>query len=138
MIIDKLAEFSDAQTVTATGASTNHMDLSVAGRDISPDEQLYLHITVEAIDASSGDETYSVALQMDDNSSFSSATSVGSQTIPRTAAVGQKYELPIPTGVTERYVRVYATLGGTTPSLTYNAFITNKRMPVHTAYADAI
>jgi hypothetical protein len=65
MILDKQLEFSSAQAVTATAASTNLIDFS-AVRDMGTGTQLYVVCvcTVAMTDASS-DSTLAVALEGD-------------------------------------------------------------------------
>ena len=124
MIMDKLGEFSDGQALTATAASTNTVDL-LADRNIGRGETLWIVITLDVgADDTTGDETYSVAVQTDDNSSFSSATTIGTITINRGDAAGTKYVFAMPYN-NERYLRLNYTLGGTTPTVTLNAWITN-------------
>jgi hypothetical protein len=128
MIMDKTLLFSDAQAITADAASTNTVDLGATGtiygagsamvRDIGPGSKVPLVVTVT--------ETYNnltsmtIAIQVDDNTSFSSATTVWgpmSYTLAQLAA-GAKYLLPdaIPVGTNERYVRLYYDITGTAPS----------------------
>jgi hypothetical protein len=135
-IIDSQQMFSDSQNLTATGASTNIIDTAsvpqnfigtfTAERRIGTGEPLVFVIHVLAIDAASADETYTATFQTDDNSGFSSATQLGEiVTIPRASAIGTKFIRTIPAGLaTERFLRINYTLGGTTPSLTIDAYIT--------------
>ncbi|UQO04992.1 hypothetical protein L0Z13_11620 [Burkholderia multivorans] len=86
MIIDSLLEFSRAQALTATGASTNIIDLG-SDRDIGPGQPLWAVIAVQvAADNTTGDETYSIALQTDDNAAFSSPTTIAT-VAPAAAAI---------------------------------------------------
>lgn len=126
MILDSQNLYSDAQALTATAASTNLIDHG-ADRNLGIGEPMALVITIDvAADGTTGDETYSAQLQTDDNSGFSSATSVGGAvSIPRTTAVaGTKYVMAVPPDTTfERYSRVNFTLAGTTPTVTLTAFL---------------
>lgn len=65
-----------------------------------------------ALTDSGSDSTVTVALEQDDNTSFSSATAVQTLcTIAATAAIGTKYYAVIAPGIiTERYIRVYYTM----------------------------
>lgn len=111
MLIDTLNEFSDSQAVTASAASTNVIDLGAA-RNQAIGEELYLHIKCVEDATAAGAATVTFALQVDDNASFSSAS-----TIYTTAAIGKAtlvdgYEVVrvrVPKG-TERYMRVYYTV----------------------------
>lgn len=125
MILDGQNLYSDAQALTATAASTNIIDHG-ADRNLGIGEPMAVVITVGvAADGTTGDETYSAQVQTDDNASFSSATSVaGAVTIARGTAAGTKFVVAIPPDTTiERYTRVYYTLGGTTPTVTVDAFM---------------
>lgn len=121
--IDSRTSFSTDQALTATAVSEDHYDL---GSDINVGRgnDLYVHIILKAAaDGANADETYSVALQTDDNSGFSSATDLATVNIPRGSAAGFATYLVIPQD-TERYLRLNYTLGGTTPSTTVDAFVT--------------
>lgn len=119
MFLDALNSYSRNQNLTATGNSTNIIDHGGNGRDIGIGEQLYLVVNVKA--ASGTSPTLAVALQTDDNDSFSSAASLTAKAA--VAAVdGLQIVLPIPPGV-ERYTRVAYTLAGTSPDITLDAHI---------------
>ena len=111
MIIDRFNEFSDAQAVTVTAASTNVVDLLAGGR--IEGKPYYAHIKVNTTVTADGAATVTFALQTDDDEAFGSAT-----TLYTTAAIGKAtlvagYEvvrlslngLPL-----ERYVRGYYTV----------------------------
>lgn len=141
MIIDNQNLLSDAQALTASGASTNLIDLG-SDRDFGVGEPMAVVVTVDvAADGTTTDETYAFAIQTDDNASFSSATTLESRTIGYASlTAGSQHVLNFPSdGSCERYVRLYATLGGTTPTITFTAFVTpvsaiqNNRL-----YADGI
>jgi uncharacterized protein YdbL (DUF1318 family) len=108
MYQDAHNQFSSAQAVTATAASTNLIDLG-AIRNMGVGENLYLVVvcTTAMTDAGS-DSTLAVTVETDDNSSFSSATTT--QTIGTFAAVsaaGTKLVARIqPDQMNERYVRL--------------------------------
>lgn len=139
-IIDVQQMFSDNQNLVATGASTNIIDTAsvpqnfigtfVAERRLGVGEPLALVITVLAIDATSADETYTATFQSDDNSGFASAAQIGEIiTIPRASAVGTRFIRAIPPGTaTERFLRINYTLGGTTPSINVDAYLTPMSM----------
>lgn len=127
MIMDERLLFSDGQALTGTAASTNVVDLTTA-RQIGKGRPLYLVITLDvAADDTTGDETYSAQLQTDDNEAFSSAASLGGAiTITRGDPAGTKYVATIPYENVERYLRINYTLGGTTPTVTLNAWLTDQ------------
>lgn len=123
MFIDNQTVLSDAQALTASGASTNVLDLAAAGF-LGAGEPLAVVLWVDvAPDGTTGDETYVVKLQSDDADTFGSATDLPNKTvtIPRTTAVaGTVYVIDLdPNDITERFLRAYATLAGTTPSITF-------------------
>lgn len=124
MITDAQQYFSSSQALTATAASTNLIDLNVAG-DLFPGEPLDVQINVNvAADFTTGDETYAFSLETDDNAAFSSPLTILSKTVAAgSLTLGSKVMLPIP-NTAERYLRVKYTLGGTTPSVTTTAFLT--------------
>lgn len=137
MLIDSRLEFSDGQALTATAVSNNVVDLGL-DRDIGPGVPMFVIITVQvAADDANANETYEAALQTDDNVSFSSASELASVTIPRGAAIGDVFVIAVPP-TNERYLRLNYTLGGTTPSVTLNASLSNQLPKAWRAYADAI
>lgn len=140
MILDAQLQFSDGQALTSSGASTNLIDLG-ADRNIGVGEEMAVLLVVDvAADDGNADETYSFAIEADDNSSFSSAVTVGTITVTRGDAAGTQYTALLPKGSeTERYMRLNATLGGTSPSVTVTAFLAPaKSIDAYNFYADAI
>lgn len=136
MYIDNLLEFADAQNLTATGPSTDHVDLSSSALSST---RVWLLFQLDASpDGASGDETYSAALQTDDNAGFSSPTALVSFAVPRGTPAGTRYALLVPTARVERYLRLALTLGGTTPSITFSAWITDQEPASWQAYPDAV
>ncbi len=137
MLIDSRLEFSNAQALTASAASTNVVDLG-QDRDIGPGRPLWVVITVDvAADSTTGDETYAIALETDDNAGFSSATTLLSRTIAAADLfLGSQHVIPV-TLTNERYLRLAYSLGGTTPSLTVNAWLTDQEPQIWRALPDA-
>lgn len=125
MILDAHLTLSDAQALTATAASTNYYDAGAA-RQIGDGEPLAAYITVDvAADFTTTDESYVIALQSDDNTSFSSATTLATRTVTTAErAAGSRIVIPFPPAApAERYYRLYYTLAGTTPTVTLTAQI---------------
>jgi len=123
-ILDNDLVVSDAQALTASAASTNIIDLSTTGRKIGAGEPIVFELYIDvAADGTTTDETYTVGLQVDDDVSFGSATTL--ETVTLTYAqltLNSKHSLLFrPTFAGERYARLYYTLGGTTPSVTLTA-----------------
>lgn len=137
MLIDSRLEFSDGQALTASAASTNIVDLG-QDRDIGPGRTLYLVLTVDvAADSGTGNETYAMALETDSSAAFASASVLVSRTIAA-ADLDQGSQHVIPVTLTnERYLRVNYTLGGTTPSVTVNAWLTDQEPQAWRALPDA-
>lgn len=140
MILDAQTLFSDAQAITAAAASTNYIDLGVA-RDIGVGEDIYVVIQVDvAFTDGSSDSTLAVTIESDDNTSFSSATTVQTVgTFAALSAIGSKLVAKVQSFTTpERYLRLYYTPANgnlTTGSVT--AFFCNGVDNIRT-YADAI
>ena len=123
MYLDSQLQFSDAQALTATADSTNVIDLGV-NQDIGKGEPMGVVITVGvAADSTTGNETYQFQLETDDNAAMSSSTVIGDQTVAAASlTAGDKVVIPL--GHTnERYLQVLYTLGGTTPSVTVDAYL---------------
>lgn len=140
MIVDKFNTYSDAQVLTATAASTDLVDHG-ADRNLGIGEPMVVEILLDvAADATTGDETYSAALQVDDSASFGSPTTIGSVTIAAGAAAGTRYYIPVPPNTAfERYSRLNFTLGGTTPTVTVTAHLVPQSfVDQYVQYADAI
>lgn len=140
MLLDAQLQFSASQAITVDAVSTNIIDLGVA-RQIGVGEPMVVFIAViVAADATTGDETYSFELQTDDNSSFSSATTLFDQDIPRAnLTLGSQHVIAIPTARVERYIRLNYDVGGTTPTITVSAWLQPANMlNLTTQYPDAI
>ena len=126
--------FSDGQTVTTSAASTNIIDLGATGtvlgapaalvRDIGPGTPVEFIVQLD-IAATGTSPTLDVAVQIDDNSGFSSATTVASSEQLAGGAAGDRIQLncTLPEGTNERYLRLNYTTGGTTPSYQLTAGI---------------
>lgn len=136
MLADRNDMYSYRQALTASGASTDYKN-HLKDRNIGMGEPMCVYVKVDvAADGTSGNETYTAALQVDDNPNFSSATQVGETiTIPRGTAAGTIFAIPIPPNTAfKQYSRMYYTLGGTTPSVTVTAWLGGLR----DAQADAV
>lgn len=118
---------SKAQALTATAASTNKfhfgadIDKGVGGHGICVE----VLVTVAA-DITTGDETYQFDLRTDDNAAMSSPTILMRRIIPAATLVAG-YRFVMDLGITnEAYIDLNYTLGGTSPSVTVTAFLTNR------------
>ena len=112
MILDKELEFSSAQVVTATAASTNVIDLGVA-RDVGAGERMELVVTAKT--ALTG--TLATIIQGSVDEAFTSPVTI--QTLPSMPAAApagskvQAYLQPVETAY--RYIRLqYSGLTGGT------------------------
>lgn len=119
--------FSEDQAVTADAASTNIVDLGAMGtvygaaaalsRDLGRGEPIPLLIQVtEAFDNCT---SVKIGIEVDDNSGFSSAKEVASETVLLAdLVVGKQCHLQfLPKGIDERYLRVYYDVTGTAPTV---------------------
>jgi len=126
MYCDKQTRLGTAQALAASGATTDYLDISKA-RNLGDGEPKAMVFTVTtAADYGTTDEAYTFAVQCDDNTSFSSPTTLESRLFSLANGnapnaylkVGDQVVLILPTGTpVEQYVRGYLTLGGTTPSI---------------------
>lgn len=128
MFLDALLLLSDAQALSATGFSTNTVDLGnvTPKRDIGVGEPMCVVFTVDvAADVANGDETYTFQFVQSANANLSSPDVLAQVAIARaTLVAGYGFILPIPEGlITKQYIGVQYTLGGTTPSITVTAAI---------------
>lgn len=129
MFLDAQLYLAPAQTLTASGPSTNVFDGGgFQNRNLTDGEGLCLFYNLPVAPASGG--TYAINLQGADDAAFT----VNLVNFPTTTlqasdlVVGKKGIIAIPALTTmPRYLRVYFTLGGTTPSITINAAIE----PIH-------
>lgn len=117
MIFDATTLLSNAQAITATAVSTNVIDLGPIATGLTRDvgkgmETPFLIQVTEAFTAA-GAATLTITLETDDNSGFSSATTVWtSPAIPKASLVAGYVIIPeyIPRGVNERYFRLNYTV----------------------------
>lgn len=125
MYVDALLLLSDAQALTATGNSTNVIDLgnTTPRRDISAGEPMALAVGVDV--AAVGTGTYSFAVIQSDNADLSDPDVLASREVAAgQLSVGSVHQLPIPPGsITKRYLGATYTLGGTSPGLTATAYV---------------
>lgn len=131
MYVDKQAEFSDSQVVTATAISTNVYDLFPIGngvnsntvRDIGVGEDVYLVVQVDSTATAAGAATVQVTLES------SAAAGMTSPTVHFASAVYALADLTggrtllaikLPAGSYQRYIGVRYTVA--TGPLTAGAF----------------
>lgn len=136
MIIDRRLQVSAAQALTGSATSTDVIDLGGPEQRLFAGEPLWFVIAVKvALDGTS--PTFNAAVQSDDNSGFSSATARGGTQTFSALAAGDVVALPVP-WLNERYVRLNYTLGGTSPTITIDAWLTNQEPRTWKALPDGI
>lgn len=132
-----VSDGAESATATETAISLNELDTAYwhDGTDI-PYSYLVVVINITAIDATTGDETYVLTIQVDDTLAQSDTpVTVWTQTIARTftgviEAVIPAHNIPkmdTDSSGTDKWMAIKATLGGTTPSLTYGAWIAKNK-----------
>lgn len=137
MYVDKQAEFSDSQAVTATAISTNVMDLisnssgKNALRDIGTGQNVYLVVmtTVAATDSLS-DATLAVTLESDSTPDLATSATVhfstGTLAFAAFSPAGTVLAaVKLPKGEYERYLGVrYTVASGPLTAGQFDAFLT--------------
>lgn len=116
LILRDVADGAETATAAETGKA---LPVTMAG-------EFKTVLNVTALDTASGDESYLITVEADTTTAFGSPTEVGRITV---SALGT-YEVPLSGAAirqrdpTAAAIRVKATLGGTTPSITYGAWLT--------------
>src|SRR5688572_22993017 len=125
MILDAMLRFSNEQAVTEDARSTNTLDLGVARKFFVGQAAVILILIDVGADFTTTDETYEFQLRTDNNTDFSSPTTLYTQAIlAASLAAGAKVILPAPVNAgVERYLELYYNVGGTTPTITVTAFL---------------
>jgi len=114
MFTDYETLMSDDQAITATAASTNYIDIG-ADADIGIGQPV--NILVQVTEAFTNLTNLAIAIQTDDNSSFSSATTIYTETIVlANLTAGAKINMRVFPPANERYVRMYYTVTGSAPN----------------------
>jgi hypothetical protein len=117
MSFSNLGVFSDNQSLVASAASTNTIDMATTRQQIGAGVPIYICIRVGA--AFTVATSYAFDLQTDSTAAFGSAA-----TFPLRAAIAIAsltagawvYRAPFPYEATERHVRLYYTEAGSTES----------------------
>lgn len=144
---DELATFADAQTLSSTGYINNANAVIDLGNGYIEGT---LVLDLSALDMTTGDETYQLALIGSNDASFGNgncdllafqdfsgaATSrvlatilAATPAVPLTGQGATRYMVKFCNqkgGFLFRYAKLYATLSGTTPSITLNAWLVNR------------
>lgn len=122
---------AETATATETAISLNELDGAYwqDGNEI-PHGVFVVAVHVSALDKTNGDETYALSLVVDDVSAMNDTpVTIASYNVPSTGHytfVVDSKTIPLldsDTSGTDKYIAVKATLAGTTPSITYGAWI---------------
>lgn len=138
MIHDLQNQFSSAQAITASAASTNYIDLGL-NRNVGVGEALYVGFVVTTAFTDSGsDSTVTVSLETDDNTSFSSpATAQTVGTFAALSAAGSRLVVRLQVDkIVERYLQArYAVTNGNLTTGAITSFLTHD-IDAFNAYAN--
>lgn len=127
MHLDEQALFSDQQAITITGPSTNYIDLGAANTPPSGSNAIKqdfgggndIPLLIQVTETFNNLTSLQVVVQVDDNPSFSSPTTIAtSGTIGLADLVVGKILSPfnVPIGTNQRYMRLKYTKVGTDPT----------------------
>lgn len=146
MIYDTQTRFSNAQAVTATAASTNSIDLLAAGipyghtaavtRDLGVNSGEGAALDIRVVTAFATLTSLKVSVETDDNSAFSSATTIlETEAIPAASLVaGYVFNIDrIPFRTRERHIRLKYTVAGsdaTAGAITAGIVAASQRNPI--------
>ena len=133
MLLDRQAQFSNRQAITASAASTDYI-LQPKGKRPHSGGGVWTDIgignavplLVQVTDAFTGGTSVAVSVQTDDNPSFSSPKTVLQTAAIPVADLKAGYRFPLddlPTGTDEQYVRIYYIVVGTPTAGTITASV---------------
>lgn len=135
-VIDALLSLSDSQALTVTANSTNVVDTGSANARLGAGRPLWLVVVCEVAMGGTS-PTLDIDVESDDNDSLSSPTDIGSYPQITSMAVGDRIAIALPS-THQRYIGVEYTMGGTSPTVTLSAYITDQEPEDWVALADAI
>lgn len=121
MILDNQQFFSDAQVLTATGNSTNVVDLG-GKRDLGAGEPVKCIFQVSAVSGTA--PTLAANLVGADDSAFTVNKVTAAVLNSVTPVANTLYHVGIQAIPPKRYYQIEYTVGGTTPSITVSASLT--------------
>lgn len=126
MILDSQMTLSDAQSLTASGNSTNVLDFATLNRRIGSGEHLQVRINVDTALAGTAPNVRFQWRQ--DNNATPLLPVAVSQTFT-SLAQGAQIELPIPAGVAGRYGALYfEVVSGTVSAFAFTAEVVETSM----------
>lgn len=142
MYMDRLGLLSDAQALTASALSTNVLDFTnvTPKRQVGAGQRLWVVFTVGvAADITTGDETYQLDLYTSAAADMSSPVVLESRVLTAAnLAAGTLHAMAIPQGRMLEFFSTHYTLGGTTPTVTLTAWVTDEEPPEHSVYASGV
>ena len=126
MIFDKTLQFSDAQAITATAASTNSIDFGPGGRvygaaaDIARDvaKSACLALLIQVTEAFNNLTSLTIALELDTTTTFTPDKTIviGTYTLAELTVGAVLGWDKLPKGINMRYAQLRYTVTGTAPS----------------------
>lgn len=132
VLLRDVADGAETATATETAVSLNELDSAYWHDGEIPHGVFMVVVNVTASDATTGDETYTLSLLVDDVAAMNdSPVTIASQAVAAGFS-GVLYfyvdsanipALDTDTSGTDKWLAVKATLAGTTPSITYGAWI---------------
>jgi hypothetical protein len=135
---DAALQLKDAGAVTSTGAGTVGGSPRVVnlGTGIV---SAALVVDISTLDATTGDESADLRLQVSSDPTFATDVTVAARIESGPSSIGEdsqgvgRRSVPFNNigedGAAKAYARIYAVLGGTTPSINYSAFISQNPLP---------
>lgn len=138
VLLRDVADGAETATATETAVSLNELDSAYWHDGEIPHGVFMVVVNVQATDAGTGDETYTLSLLVDDTANLSdSPVTIQSQAVAAGFS-GVLYfyvdsanipQLNPESSGTDKWLAIRATLGGTTPSITYGAWIAKTAGP---------
>lgn len=130
VVLRNIADGAETATATETAVSLNELDTAYWHNGEIPHGVFEVFFNVAALDVAQADETYTAALVVDDTSNMSDTPIVIDQfPIYRTGVYKRLVDSksipnfdPESSG-TDKWLAVRVTIGGTSPSITYGAWI---------------
>jgi hypothetical protein len=115
-ILDRQNLFSNEQAITATAASTDVIDLGTGSRDVGAGEEST--VLVQVVTTFDALTSLTIALQTSSTENFASPVQLTAATVALAdLTVGRKFSIgTVPRG-TLRYLRLYYTVTGSSPTV---------------------
>jgi hypothetical protein len=138
MIIDKSLQVSALQALSGTSGipSSHFIDLGEARRLIGPGDPLWWVIAAR-VGLAGTSPTLKIEVETDDSDDFGSAVALISKSLAAADfPTGARIVIPMP-HTNKRYLRLLYTPGGTNPTATVDAFLTNQEPMSWLAYPGA-